>query len=425
LCLVLAGTGWLVSSVPAAAAIHTYRTGIDSGNDPGTGCDFSLGAVAPGTLPGFELQLTVEVDDDPVPPQVASAVLESCVAGSFGDPQALPGFELELDSGLLGSDSVVGAIPLNLLGHSPTVRLAHHALAASGAEDALFTTDGTPDGPPIVVEGVVPAIPGWSPLGAGLTTLLVAGAAWWLLRQRLPPSALVAILVVLLGMGTVAVVFAAWGDPAATDATADAAPADTRAEIFASFAMPNGGLALRLDVEDIPFETVCSNLTDDDADGLIDCEDRNCVQQVCSDGSGCTSGDTCQPLGGDGPLACLGAPVNCETIVGNECSMDDCQSLGPDDFVCNSSLDLAKLDFGSCTPDANCSARAPDGSCIAIVDLCLVGRCTEQAGMPPQFLCEGEQKTALPLEQGGCDDGEVCTLDSCDAGACTNAPICP
>jgi hypothetical protein len=256
-----------------------------------------------------------------------------------------------------------------------------------------------------------------------LTTLLLAGGAWLLLRQRLPPSTLVGLVLVVLGLGAVAAAFAAWGDPSATDDTADASPADTRAadtraEIFASFAMPNGGLCLRLDVEDIPYETVCADATDDDGDGLIDCGDPNCAQQVCSDANGCTQADTCQPLGGGGGLACVGAPVNCETVVGNECSFDVCQSLGPDDYTCVSSLDESKLEFGSCIADANCLARAPDGSCTSVVDLCQVGRCFEQAGTPPQFLCEGADKTTVPIDQGGCDDGDVCTVDTCNAGVC-------
>ena len=100
------------------------------------------------------------VDDTPAPPEVTSAQLETCTGGIFGDAQNLAGFELQIDSGLLGSDSVVGAIPQALLTGSGVVRLAHHALAAGGSEDALFTTDGSADGPAILVNlnGIV-AIP--------------------------------------------------------------------------------------------------------------------------------------------------------------------------------------------------------------------------------------------------------------------------
>src|SRR4029079_7956015 len=116
--------------------------------DSATGCAFSLGSIAPGSLPGFERQLTVTVDDDPVPPVVSSAQVESCVAGAFANSQAVAGFHLEFESGLLGSDSVVGTVPSALVGGGGLVRLAHHALAASGSEDALFTTGGHPGGPP-------------------------------------------------------------------------------------------------------------------------------------------------------------------------------------------------------------------------------------------------------------------------------------
>jgi hypothetical protein len=93
------------------AMLQTYRIGIDVGNDPGTGCNFSIGGLG-APIPGFELQVTVVVDSQQVPPQVASAKVETCNAGTFGSPQTLSGFTVALDNGLLGSDSVIGGIPL-------------------------------------------------------------------------------------------------------------------------------------------------------------------------------------------------------------------------------------------------------------------------------------------------------------------------
>jgi hypothetical protein len=407
-----------------AATVHVYRTGLDAGNNPGTGCDFSLGSVAPGTLPGFELQVTVEVDQALNPPQVISAQVESCVGGVFTNPQPLTGFVLQLDGGFLGSDSVVGSIPLSLLANAATARLAYHALSSDGAEDALFTRDGTAGGDPIIIELPVTASPAplLSALGMALVALLLFVVGWSRLRRGRYYTA--SISGALLLVATAVVVYAAIGDPVAVDDLADADPSDTRAEIFAAFTMTTDSeLALRLDVEDIPVETVCNDGVDDELDGLTDCEDPDCNQKPCNDGNGCTLSDTCVPS--DGTPVCVGTPVDCESIVGNECTVDVCESLGgaPGDgnFKCNSMLDVEKSPFGSCTPEGNCvDPRAADGRCPVgqVIDECLVGRCIELAGNPPTFTCEGEDKVRLLVGEGGCNDGEVCTADGCEDGLC-------
>ncbi len=241
---------------------HTYRTGIDVGNDPAAGCDFSLGSVAPNSLPGFELQVTVVVDADLMPPQVVSAEVETCSGdgGSFGGAQPLPGFVLEIDSGLLGSDSIVGAIPRSLLGDAVAVRLAHHALSGEGSEDALYTRDGTPGGAAITVAigGPAPA-PLLSELGIALAVLLLFGVG--LTQWRRGGWAAAAVLVFVASGAVIA--YAAFGDPVAVDDPADATPPDARAEIVASFVMvTDSELGLRLDIEDIVFVPPTATPTD-------------------------------------------------------------------------------------------------------------------------------------------------------------------
>ena len=51
-------------AVASSEKLQTYITGIDVGNDSSTGCDFSLGSVPPGTLPGFELQVRMVADTE-------------------------------------------------------------------------------------------------------------------------------------------------------------------------------------------------------------------------------------------------------------------------------------------------------------------------------------------------------------------------
>jgi hypothetical protein len=120
-----------------------------------------------------------------------------------------------------------------------------------------------------------------------------------------------------------------------------------------------------------------------------------------------------------GPPA-LAGPVNCEEIVGNECTTDMLETMGSDaGFKCSSVLNSTKTGFGSCTPDENCiGPRNPDGTCPQVIDQCLVGRCVESPGNPPTFTCEGENKDRLAVDRGGCSDGSTCTADGCADGLC-------
>jgi len=385
----------------SAVTLHTYRTGLDTDNAAGTGCGFSLGAVAPGTLPGFELQVTVVVDNDLVPPAVVSAQVETCTAGVFASPQPLPGFVLQLDSGVLGADSVVGSIPLALLGNAAVVRLAHHAQSASGSQDALFTIDGSADGAPIVLRLAAPPAPAplLSHLGTALLLLLLIAVAWPHLRRV--HGGIASTLAVLAMLGAAVVVHAAFGDPVASDDQSDAAPSDTRAEIFAAFIMVGADtLALRLDIEDIPVPVEnCADGNDNDSDGLADCLDPNCSAQSCSDGDACTVGDTCAAG------LCTGSPMSCDD--GNACTQDSCSAgmcistpVTPE--ICTNSTDDDCDTLIDCSDPDCAAAPCNDGIACTESDTCTAGVC---AGAPII-----------------CDDSNPCTSDACVDGACTYSP---
>jgi hypothetical protein len=92
---------------------------------------------------------------------------------------------------------------------------------------------------------------------------------------------------------------------------------------------------------------------------------------------------------------------------------------GNENFKCNSSFDFSKSDFGSCTPSdpENCEVeRNQDGSCPieGVIDSCLVGRCIQVVDDVPIFTCEGGDKEFIPVEDGGCEDGNSCTADDCE-----------
>ncbi len=144
------------------------------------------------------------------------------------------------------------------------------------------------------------------------------------------------------------------------------------------------------------------NACTDDACGLV----IGCVHlpntSTCTDGSACTIGDVC--AGG----ACLpGAPTSCDD--GNACTSDSCD---PGSGVCSYSA-MGCDDGNACTSD---SCANPGGCAWLPID----GTCTDN-----NLCTTGDVCTAGFCTIGGqvnCDDGSVCTIDSCDpaTGACNH-----
>jgi hypothetical protein len=243
---ILLGSGPVLALAP-----QTYRVGIDLGNDASSGCDFGLGSLVPGALPGFELQVTVVVDSDLAPAEVISAQVETCDGAVFGSESMLDGWNVEFDAGQLGADSVVGILPAALLGDAVVVRLAFHALSSGGAEDALFTTDGSADGPPILVSlAAASPVPVASPIALGLAVLLLF-AVYVAQSRRGAGRSGAAGAILLLSVGA-AIAYAKFGPDVATDAPDDSMPVSGQAEIMgAGAADAFAGLSLRLDIAEI------------------------------------------------------------------------------------------------------------------------------------------------------------------------------
>lgn len=245
----LAGLMMLVLPGVSTAATETFRAGIDLGNNPATGCNFSIGSVAPGTLPGFELQVTVLVESATTPPSVVSAVIETCNGGSFGNPTALSGYSLDLGGGYLGADSVVGSIPPGFLGGATSVRLAFYSLSSAGSEDALFTDNGLPGGAPItfVLQRAAPIV---SEAGLLLLVLVLLGAA---IRTERGRNAVATLLFSLIA-GTSVVAIAVVATPLAIDPQSDSTLCDKRGELVAVSA-GTVGLPLDLRIDTAQLET--------------------------------------------------------------------------------------------------------------------------------------------------------------------------
>ncbi len=127
---------------------------------------------------------------------------------------------------------------------------------------------------------------------------------------------------------------------------------------------------------------VCTSDSCDPASG--------CVNTHLLDGSNCSDGDTCNGIETCRSGTCAsGTQLTCDDS--NSCTTDSCD---PSTGCHNVGLP------GCCSIDADCA----DSSACTINERCVNGSCTSD-----------------PLP---CDDGEVCTSDSCNpASGCVNTPV--
>jgi hypothetical protein len=158
-------------------------------------------------------------------------------------------------------------------------------------------------------------------------------------------------------------------------------------------------------------------LDDQCNEGICDEADNTCIASPinegspCDDGQFCTSGESCESgvCGGGSPFDCSALDAGCTIGACNE-STDACQPMTlPDGSVCNDGL--------FCTTGETCAAGVCGGGaltdCSALTDQCNVGVCDET----------GNACVAQPTNQGlACTDGDACTAgDTCQSGTCTPA----
>ncbi len=171
--------------------------------------------------------------------------------------------------------------------------------------------------------------------------------------------------------------------------------------------------------------------TNDSCDPVSDCQ-YSFNQNLCNDGNACTEGDSCisgsciglakncndqnvctadscDPVSG-----CKATPVGGACDDGNGCTLNDSCQNG----ICTSSI-LKNCDDGNlCTSDQcsngacvnqNIVANCNDHNICTSNDLCING------------LCKGTSNSNCCTNQSDCDDGNPCTVDSCDAqtGLCS------
>ncbi len=143
--------------------------------------------------------------------------------------------------------------------------------------------------------------------------------------------------------------------------------------------------------------------TDEGCDPAEGCQYTN-NEVSCQDGSVCTILDGCQ----EGE--CIpGSPKNCDDA--NVCTDDLCDPV----FGCNSAANDALCDDGNaCTVDDHCV----DTVCVGTGSL----QCDDDNPCTKD-LCLLDGGCAYENIQGGCSDGDACTLDdSCENGLCLPGP---
>ncbi|MSQ82434.1 MAG: hypothetical protein EXR77_05875 [Myxococcales bacterium] len=174
------------------------------------------------------------------------------------------------------------------------------------------------------------------------------------------------------------------------------------------------------------------------------CKDNVCSTanntNPCADGDACTLNDTCNGVG-----ACKGAAdLNCND--NNVCTTDSCDKIAGCKVVNNTAVcddgkfcsETDACNLGKCEvakarncDDANlCTNDSCDDANKKCASLANAAACDDGAKCTGPDVCKDSKCAAGPVKK--CDDGNPCTIDSCDAttAACkvvltTDIVVCP
>ena len=141
------------------------------------------------------------------------------------------------------------------------------------------------------------------------------------------------------------------------------------------------------------------------------CNEKNdtCQAQPIADGTACDDGDPCH----------VG-----ETCQGGQCSggaSQDCLSAGDQCNTASYNPDGAEGNCVTITPVVD-GTECDDGLFCTQTDTCLVGVC-DGSGNPCAQLCDDVGDLCVEcFVDGQCDDGVVCTEESCVEGGCVSTP---
>lgn len=250
-------------ATPAGAA--DFASLIDLDLDDATGC--AVGAFA-----GAEFELVTSVDTAQDPPIVTALALNQCVGGVFapyGGPNPFTSFPPPWPAGAdSGLDAIETYLPLGVApgGGAATIQLGFYSGPRAAPVDVLFTTDGLPGGPPILVAGAIIETPTLGAWGLMALALLLGLGALRLLRPggsaSGPTRTVAGLLLLTSGLGVAVAAAPHLPDGSLLDwaghgvaATDVFPPADAPVnfEIRRAFATrEQGTLFLRLDIDANP-----------------------------------------------------------------------------------------------------------------------------------------------------------------------------
>jgi hypothetical protein len=226
---------------------HRYRVLVDTDNNSSTGCTVCISDDNfAGPVKGIEKIVSIYVTGgqgvntvsngislETVRPnpvagiRVVGVYVQGCSSApdTFDNPTLVDagpwdvGLNLGTSFGGNNADVVEGYVPRSLLGGSGPMRLYYWASAPFTDSDVVPSTDGSENGPSIILnddnEAGIPTLASWGRLAFAVTLGLLTV---WVFRRRLAPGVLAGILaVVTLGAAAVA-----W----ATTIAMDGNPAD-------------------------------------------------------------------------------------------------------------------------------------------------------------------------------------------------------
>ena len=177
----------------------------------------------------------------------------------------------------------------------------------------------------------------------------------------------------------------------------------------------------------------CTHTPNDGACGGERCSPMlGCVPRLCTDDASCSNGIFCDGAercaagesGADPTTGCIaGRPPSCFDDF--SCTVDTCDEAAdscrftPDDAVCDDGIDCTA---DSCNPDTATSAT---GCAVRPDDTLCTGDCVTLSGGVPAAapgLCDPTRGCTTGTATS-CRDGNFCTSDRCEAGACVSTPV--
>jgi len=151
---------------------------------------------------------------------------------------------------------------------------------------------------------------------------------------------------------------------------------------------------------------------------------------TCNDGNPCTS-DSCNPASG-----CVYSPVAGECDDDNECTENDiCKNGSCTGLTILECDDSNSCTYDTCDPDSGCvhtpqDLPCSDGDQCTVIDSCVQGECVgvgepdcEDGNLCTDDSCTPGEGCVNAPNTLPCDDGSECTTnDTCGAGACVGGP---